>query len=137
MNDGRIEQVGDPDSIYRSPASAFVADFVGVANIVEARSLEGGAFETPLGRFTLPGQAHASGRVKLSWRPEDWRPAANGFGNVRGARVKNVVYRGNFIELFLDVSGEALRAQVASDARVKPGDVLDFELPPDRIRVVT
>ena len=39
MNGGRIEQIGDPASIYRSPRSAFVADFLGAANIVEGQRL--------------------------------------------------------------------------------------------------
>ncbi len=34
MNGGRIEQEGDPATIYRQPRSAFVADFLGAANIV-------------------------------------------------------------------------------------------------------
>ena len=34
MNKGEIEQVGDPKEIYRQPVSAFVADFIGIANIL-------------------------------------------------------------------------------------------------------
>jgi len=138
MNNGRIEQVGDPDTIYRRPLSSFVADFVGTTNIVEAASLGGGVFETPVGRMALQGSALASGaRVKLSWRPEDMKIALGANGNIAGARVTSVVYRGNFIELFLDVSGQAVRAQVASDVHVMRGDMLHFELPPDRVRIVS
>jgi len=36
MSEGKIEQIGEPREIYRSPASRFVADFVGTNNIVEA-----------------------------------------------------------------------------------------------------
>ena len=35
MNDGRIEQVGKPDEVYHDPVSAFVADFIGGANMFE------------------------------------------------------------------------------------------------------
>jgi putative spermidine/putrescine transport system ATP-binding protein len=44
FNDGRIEQIGDPATVYEHPATAFVAGFVGVSNLIEgevARSLTG------------------------------------------------------------------------------------------------
>ena len=40
MNQGKIEQIGEPREIYRSPASRFVADFVGTNNIIEAVAQE-------------------------------------------------------------------------------------------------
>ncbi len=46
MNGGRIEQIGDPGTIYRAPRSAFVADFLGAANIVEGEASGGGLVET-------------------------------------------------------------------------------------------
>ena len=36
MNQGRIEQIGDPSMIYGSPASRFIADFIGKINLMEA-----------------------------------------------------------------------------------------------------
>ena len=36
MNQGRIDQIGPPDEIYRRPRTRFVADFIGRANFVEA-----------------------------------------------------------------------------------------------------
>jgi putative spermidine/putrescine transport system ATP-binding protein len=35
FNHGRVEQVGTPAEVYESPATAFVADFVGVSNLVQ------------------------------------------------------------------------------------------------------
>ncbi len=43
MLDGRIEQLGDPYTIYEHPASAFVAGFIGQQNFFRGRALEGGA----------------------------------------------------------------------------------------------
>ena len=37
MNEGRVEQIGPPQEIYHSPASVFVANFIGVANLIAAR----------------------------------------------------------------------------------------------------
>jgi putative spermidine/putrescine transport system ATP-binding protein len=138
MNRGRIEQVGDPNSIYRSPVSSFVADFVGAANIVDAASLGAGAFETPFGRLTVAGDGTTAGeRVKLSWRPEDMKIVPAGTGNIAGTQVRNLVFRGNLTDLMVTASDQLLRAQVASDVSLREGETVDFALSPDRIRVVT
>ena len=36
MNEGRVEQIGTPQEIYHSPTSVFVANFIGVANLIPA-----------------------------------------------------------------------------------------------------
>jgi len=41
MNHGRLEQVGTPAEIYRRPASGYVADFVGAANLLPVTLAEG------------------------------------------------------------------------------------------------
>jgi iron(III) transport system ATP-binding protein len=73
MNQGRIEQVGSPQDIYREPASAFVADFVGKVNVLAAVAEGGGRFR--VGGLVLAAQdrAHvpAGTPVKLYLRPED------------------------------------------------------------------
>ena len=43
MNHGRIAQVGTPSDIYESPATRFVADFIGSVNMFEGRVREDGA----------------------------------------------------------------------------------------------
>ena len=134
MNGGHIEQIGDPRGIYRAPRSAFVADFLGAANIVEGQA-SGGLVQTPVGRFAI-GEPALSGPVKLSWRPEDMRIAADGSANIRDAAVRSVVFRGNFIELFIEVAGQPLRAQLDSDLSINEGDVVSFSVPSSRIRVV-
>jgi spermidine/putrescine transport system ATP-binding protein len=37
MNEGRVEQIGSPEEIYHAPATVFVANFIGVANLLAAR----------------------------------------------------------------------------------------------------
>jgi len=137
MNGGHIEQIGDPASIYRSPRSAFVADFLGAANIVEGRAVDGGLIETAVGRFAVADvAASTNGAVKLSWRPEDMKLAATGPANIRDATVRSVVFRGNFVELVVEVGGHPLRAQLDSDVPVAEGDRLSFTVSANRIRVV-
>jgi putative spermidine/putrescine transport system ATP-binding protein len=137
MNGGRIEQMGDPDSLYRAPRSAFVADFLGAANIVEGRAKGGGMIETVVGSFTATDvPPSGTGRVKVTWRPEDMRVAGNGDANIRDAVVKSIVFHGSFKELLVEAGGQALRAQIDRDVAVSEGDVLSFAVPASRIRIV-
>jgi spermidine/putrescine transport system ATP-binding protein len=45
MNEGRVEQIGTPEEIYHSPTSVFVANFIGVANLLPATVLQANARE--------------------------------------------------------------------------------------------
>ena len=67
MNEGHIEQVGTPETVYHRPRTPFVAQFLGRTNIIQGTA-EGGVADTPLGRLPLDREAHGS--VLLSLRPE-------------------------------------------------------------------
>ena len=69
MWDGRIAQVGEPEELYRSPASREVAQFVGSANFLYA-NVNNGHAQCALGSFALNGAAH-NGELDLMFRPED------------------------------------------------------------------
>jgi spermidine/putrescine transport system ATP-binding protein len=75
MNDGRIEQLGSPEEVYRRPASRFVADFIGDSNFFAA-NVNGGVAELADGSRVPAGAG--SGRATLMVRPEAIRLAADG-----------------------------------------------------------
>jgi len=70
MNRGRIEQVGTPTEIYQDPATRFVADFIGTANVLEAIAADGGAVRAGGLSFPVHGGFAAGQRGVLSIRPE-------------------------------------------------------------------
>jgi putative spermidine/putrescine transport system ATP-binding protein len=71
QRDGRIVQTGTPLEIYDAPADAFVASFVGRANLLDARAVDGETVDTPIGRLATPPHGRASGAaLKLLVRPE-------------------------------------------------------------------
>jgi putative spermidine/putrescine transport system ATP-binding protein len=71
MRDGRIVQDAPPTAVYDAPADAFVANFVGRANLVEGTAVGTAAVDTPLGRIATREHAHPPGaRVRLLIRPE-------------------------------------------------------------------
>jgi iron(III) transport system ATP-binding protein len=64
MNRARIAQEGTPSDLYDRPADAFVADFIGGANLVacEVTAVVGGLATVSLGELTLSVRAGAAGR---------------------------------------------------------------------------
>jgi len=70
MREGRIEQIGSPEDLYAAPATAFVADFVGISNRVPA-VVRDGVVEAYGTRFEVLGERPADGPVSVFVRPED------------------------------------------------------------------
>ena len=89
MSSGHVEQIGTPEEIYRSPASLFVAGFIGSANllagVVESASATDCTVALNCGskvRVSHDGAAFASGaRVSLMLRPEALNPVAGSRGD--------------------------------------------------------
>lgn len=74
LRDGRIEQVGTPDEIYSAPASDYVFDFIGRANVLEGR-VEQGQFRIAGHAIALTAPGVADGPARLYARPHDIAPA--------------------------------------------------------------
>lgn len=108
FNAGRLEQVGVPREVYEAPATRFVAEFVGAANLLDGEDAR---------RLT--------GRACAMLRPEHLR-----LGTAVGARAQGVVtgrqYFGAFTRLRVDAAGSLLQADVAdTGARLpEPGDTV-------------
>jgi iron(III) transport system ATP-binding protein len=71
MANGKLEQVGTPEHLYQEPESAFVARFLGEANVFEA-TVDGAAVQTPLGAVPVPG-VRSGDAVQVLIRPESLR----------------------------------------------------------------
>jgi iron(III) transport system ATP-binding protein len=114
MDRGRIAQVGTPADLYERPASPFIADFIGDANLI--------AGHVAGGRFTGPGIAlavsGADGPATVSIRPE--RIALDPGGP---ARVMTASYLGSRMEYTVAAGdAELLVSRPISEPRFAPGD---------------
>ncbi len=90
MNEGRIEQIGTAEEIYRRPNSRFVADFIGESNFAEVEFVAGDVLTLrERVRLTAPTAA-ASGTGVLMVRPECVRlsPASEGDSGLIGTVIK-------------------------------------------------
>lgn len=96
LNAGKVAQIGAPEEIYRSPASAFVANFLGLRNLFTAK-LAFGNIETPLGKFTSP-PTQQSGEVMALFRPDVLKFDSSGPVTLQG-KLRRKQFRGDQIEV--------------------------------------
>jgi ABC-type Fe3+/spermidine/putrescine transport system ATPase subunit len=122
LNDGRIEQIGTPDEIYRTPASPFAARFVGDANVIPVEVLPAteGDEAVAIGSLRLPARCPAGlgpGPAWLVLRPEIVRLARDGMGGLRGV-VRDLAFRGSGFSYRVDVPGlpDPLKAELSGEA---------------------
>ncbi|WP_207453611.1 ABC transporter ATP-binding protein [Herbiconiux sp. SYSU D00978] len=118
MRAGRIEQIGTPEELYGRPASAFVADFVGLSNRLPG--VVAGDRVSVLGsELPLLDQAAASGHVEAFVRPEDVVLAADGIP----ATVVSTSFLGSLRRTVVELeSGERMTVQHSVDDRPGAGE---------------
>jgi ABC-type Fe3+/spermidine/putrescine transport system ATPase subunit len=112
LNQGSIEQIGTPQDIYHSPASLFVAKFLGFKNILTAFG-EGNFAQTPLGMLPLPASVH--GEFTLLIRPDAILPAQDGSLNLQGNIVEKL-FQGSLCRTTVDIQGTLLQFNFSSQA---------------------
>jgi putative spermidine/putrescine transport system ATP-binding protein len=112
MRAGRIEQIGRPREIYGHPRTDFVADFIGISNILDCRvvSARDGAVEWEGERLRVALQDVRDGdRVLLSVRPEKLALVGEGPSDGRnrvGGVLEVVTFLGPIVRLQVAVRGQ-------------------------------
>ena len=138
MDRGRVQQSGRPLEIYRNPANAFVADFIGTSNLLDGRARGGGRIELPSGEVAASGGPE-SGAVTASIRPEDLRLSAGApsGANCLSGEVVFVRDVGQTVETHVDCAGQRLVAVAIpeGDPPFSSGDRVTVELPAEAIVV--
>ena len=98
MNRGAIEQLADPVTIYRRPATAFALGFVGLSTQLSGtvEACDGGVLTvgTEVGTVRAPGQFTPGSRVILGVRPERIRVGGSADGNAIEAKLVEVAFQG-------------------------------------------
>ena len=148
MNEGRIEQVGSPKEVYEEPASAYVAGFLGVSNLLDAEALgqaSDGRCRVRIGDLELlasRGHTSARGLVKVVVRPERVRVEASretGENRVPGT-VERAIYAGAVSQLVVNVGkGVPIQCMLANDGdnlSFTRGTPVSIHLPCEALRVL-
>jgi ABC-type Fe3+/spermidine/putrescine transport system ATPase subunit len=131
MNQGRIEQLADPETLYHHPATLFAARFVGAGSFLEAtvRGRAAGRAEVDARgiRFSATDAGVAEGAAAaVLLRPEDLALAPAGGGRLAG-QVETCAFFGSYYELRLRTEHGLLRVRDKDSAA--PGEVVGIDWP--------
>jgi ABC-type Fe3+/spermidine/putrescine transport system ATPase subunit len=153
MDGGRIMQLGTPSEIYKNPATAFVSEFIGVSNSIEAtvEKIEGQLISVVAKKSSITLRAPASDfaragdHVEISVRPESitlFQEPREGYNTLTGV-ISHVVYTGplTYFHLeaaqgarFIALQPNAVTTNVTEQPRV--GDRIMFGWPHEATRVL-
>ncbi|UCD71653.1 MAG: ABC transporter ATP-binding protein, partial [Syntrophobacterales bacterium] len=123
MNEGRLEQVATPRELYESPQTEFVADFIGVANIIRGKTIKDSTGAKKLLsnglEFFLPSKErfNIGDETILAVRPEriEIGDKAKKRRNHFSVKVQNVLYKGASLEYHVNLeNNQEMRIQVES-----------------------
>jgi spermidine/putrescine transport system ATP-binding protein len=147
MSDGHVEQIATPSEMYEEPKTAFVADFLGVSNLMTVRVEADGAggCRAHLGEFSLRalrGELETRGASRAVIRPERVRVEpyeAAGENRVPGM-IERVVYLGASEQLVIRLAtGDVIHATVVNDGSTRTfaqGTAVQAHLPAEALRVL-
>jgi spermidine/putrescine transport system ATP-binding protein len=147
MSHGIVEQVGTPREVYDEPTTEFVADFLGISNMIsaDAQPAGSGGCRLQVGEFTLMakvGATNSRGTVKCVVRPERVKlePYDSSGGNRVPGIVEHLVYLGSATRVVVHLAtGQTLQSLIQSDGVHLPyeqGTAVQVYLPPDAVRVL-
>ncbi len=144
MNQGNIEQVGSPSDVYERPATPFVADFLGKANVLKGVALGAGRYRVGSAELALTADEHPVGRnVRIYVRPEDRHVEGDiaSLPNRLRGRIARIDYLGTFClaELRCEALGQPMLISYSlnqlHDLAVREGGEVEIALRVDRVRV--
>lgn len=158
MSDGRIEQVGTPQAVYREPTSLFVADFIGKANIwkspIFARDRTSVTVKVFGVRVVVGGPGILDTQATVVVRPEDFivsrcdapndrKPRLVGGAIEAAGWLRSVEYFGPTSHLSIEMVDGSLLSVVQShvaamgpDTLPRSGDGVAVRVPIDALRCV-
>lgn len=134
MNNAVIAQDGTPRELYDKPANAFVADFIGEANLFdgEITDVNKGIATVRLGEteLKLPAGDHKPGKAKVAARPSRLELAKAGAAGTLPGTLERVTYVGSDLELVVKTElGEVFIVSPDVDAPWTPGQKVGVKFP--------
>ncbi|HTR70699.1 MAG TPA: ABC transporter ATP-binding protein [Mycobacteriales bacterium] len=148
MCDGKLAQVGSPREVYEAPATAYVADFLGISNLMDVNVIATGPnprCAVKLGESVLyvdGATPTSTGAAKLCIRPEQvsLEPHGSAGDNRAPAMIERSVFLGASTQVFVRLAaGDLLQAQVNGDGSAVPlehGTPVHVYLPAQALRVL-
>lgn len=140
MSGGHIEQLGSPDDLYERPATPFVAQFLGVSNLLQGVSSGDGTVRLDDGTvIRAPGASGRQGPLAVGIRPEKIKLGRSDENALTG-EVKERAYIGVSTQYIVETTHGPITVYVqnseAGAAAVHPGDQVTLSWSPDSTFVV-
>ncbi|HIV79987.1 MAG TPA: ABC transporter ATP-binding protein [Candidatus Avanaerovorax faecigallinarum] len=134
MNNGIIQQMGTPEQIYNEPENAFVADFIGDSNIIDAVMVEDKVVKICDRIFPCIDTGFGNDRpVDVVIRPEDLIIGKPGEGQLDGV-VSHNVFIGVHYEMEIEAGGFTWLAQNTTSYPV--GTEVSLSVTPENIQIM-
>ena len=128
LRDGRVQQSGAPEDVYRLPGTRWVAEFLGEANVLPGR-VAGGVVECELGRFAAAPDTN--GAVEVVIRPEAVAvDAAPGDANGSAVVVGRAFFGHDHLTHLRLPSGQRLRSRQLGPPPRQLGDEVGLRVDP-------
>ena len=134
MNQGYIQQIGTPESIYNEPENAFVADFIGDSNIISATMIHDRLVEILGAKFDCVDEGFGNNTpVDVVIRPEDVKLVAPEEGIISGT-VTHLIFKGVHYEMEVMANGFEWLVQ---STRMRPvGQKVGIKVDPNNIQIM-
>lgn len=139
MHDGHIEQLGGPAELYERPATAFVANFLGVSNLLPGTVEGADAVRLDSGsvlHVTADAIGGRRGAVSVGIRPEKLRIADGGTNTLSGEIVDRA-YVGVSTQYVVRTPMGDVSVYVQGAGSQAPGERMDLSFEPDATFVVS
>ena len=134
MNQGYIQQIGTPESIYNEPENAFVADFIGDSNIIGATMIRDRLVEILGARFDCVDTGFGENKpVDVVIRPEDVELVAPEEGIIQGT-LTHSIFKGVHYEM--EVMANGFEWLVQSTKMVPVGTKVGIKVDPFNIQIM-
>jgi len=127
-------EVGTPTEVYRRPRARITAEFLGIANLIEATVVgaQGDRYlaDTAVGRLEVAcaDRLTRGDAVTLSFRPEDIR-IGQGPVNCLSGDVQQAAYLGSITDYIIRVNGVLMRVQEPGEPARHVGETVHLVLP--------
>lgn len=133
MADGKIQQAGKPEDIYKVPENAFVADFIGESNIFDAKMVGDCRLSIHGVEFGCKENFPLGDHVEAVIRPESVILCSAGDGKIQG-KVHSSVFKGTFHEIVIYSGKSEIVAQ--NEEAIEAGTKVGIDIKPQGIHVM-
>jgi thiamine transport system ATP-binding protein len=136
MNQGQVEQIGSPTEVYRRPETHFVANFLGLNNVIPIESLRGTDAQTALGSFKFPIYDEEK-PTALLLHPDGI--SIDSEGGISGI-IRESIFLGDAYRVELDTPQNiplTFKLSARDIAMPKPGDACHIRIAPEYVIPLT